>query len=117
MTEASAFAAWLDHTRSSQQNRSKVQGSVMRLLHRSLCSAFAAWQQVAADRAQQKAKILSCLARISNRASLCLCLTWSYSEARLHIVSGTQLQRWPACLDLTGSCGTDTAPADALDQH
>lgn len=77
MTEASAFTAWLDHTRSSQQNRSKVQGSVMRLLHRSLYSAFAAWQQVAADRAQQKAKILSCLARISNRVSLCIYLLCS----------------------------------------
>jgi len=74
MTEASAFAAWLDHTRTSKHNRSKVQGSVMRLLHRNLCSAFAAWQEVAADRAQQKAKILSCLARIGNRVSLCLSL-------------------------------------------
>lgn len=75
LTEANAFAAWLDHVQSSKQNRSKVQGSVMRLMHRSLCSAFAAWQQVAAHRAQQKTKMLGCLTRISNRVSLCLCLS------------------------------------------
>ena len=67
MTVASAFNAWLQHTRLAADNRSKVHNSVMHLLHRAQYSAFAAWQELAAARAHQKAKILSCLARISNR--------------------------------------------------
>lgn len=74
---ASAFDKWLEHTQASQESRAKVQGSVMRLLHRTLYSAFAAWQEVSADKAQQRAKVLTCLARISNRVRLvtALCLS------------------------------------------
>ena len=71
MTVASAFSAWLERVRVARENRSKVQGSLMRLLHRSLYSAFAAWQEIAADCAQDRAKVLSCLARISNRVRPC----------------------------------------------
>ena len=67
VTVASAFDGWVEHTQASQESRAKVQGSVMRLLHRTLYSAFAAWQEVAADKAQQRAKVLTCIARISNR--------------------------------------------------
>lgn len=70
MTEASAFAAWVDHVRRAKENRSKVQGSIARLLNRTLYAAFAAWQEVAAGRAQERAKMLSCLARIHNRVSI-----------------------------------------------
>lgn len=67
MTVASALQAWVEHTRASQENRVKVQSSLMRLLHRTMYSAFAAWQELAAEKAQQRAKIATCVAHISNR--------------------------------------------------
>lgn len=67
MTAASALQAWVEHTQACQENRAKVQGSLMRLLHRTLYSAFAAWQEVVTHKAHQRAKIASCVARISNR--------------------------------------------------
>lgn len=67
MTAASALQAWIEHTRASQQNRVKVQSSLMRMLHRTMYSAFAAWQEVAAEKALQRAKIAACVAHISNR--------------------------------------------------
>ena len=67
---ASAFDAWVEHTRATQGNRAKVQGSLLRLLHRTLYSAFAAWREVVAYKAQQKAKIQTCVARLSNRVSI-----------------------------------------------
>ena len=67
---ASAFEAWVEHTRVAQGNRTKVQGSLLRMLHRTLYSAFAAWREVVAYKAQQKAKIQTCVARLSNRVSL-----------------------------------------------
>ena len=73
MTAASALEAWVEYTRACQDNRAKVQGSLIRLLHRTLYSAFAAWQDVAADKAQQRAKIATCVARISNRVRLVSC--------------------------------------------
>ena len=78
MTAASALQAWVEHTRACQENRSKVQGSLMRLLHRTLYSAFAAWQEAATHKAHQRAKIAACIARISNRVrpTFALALAW-----------------------------------------
>ncbi|KAL3132382.1 hypothetical protein ABBQ32_008952 [Trebouxia sp. C0010 RCD-2024] len=68
MTAASAWEAWVEYTLACQENRAKVQGSLIRLLHRTLYAAFTAWQDAAADRAHQRAKIATCVARISNRS-------------------------------------------------
>lgn len=81
MTAASAWEAWVEYTLACQENRAKVQGSLIRLLHRTLYAAFTAWQDAAADRAHQRAKIATCVARISNRVRpVSFDLAWLFSR-------------------------------------
>ena len=69
VTMASAFRGWAEHVAEAAEGRAKVQGSLLRLLHRSLFSAFAAWREAAAVQVEQRTKVMTCLTRLTQRVS------------------------------------------------
>ena len=83
VTVASAFGAWVEHVAEAAEMRRKVQGSLVRLLHRTTYTAFAAWREAAAARAQQRSQVLTCLTRLSQRVSCDIALMMNHSMAPL----------------------------------